>query len=75
MTPKQTKTFMDGMEQLALEYRGERVSQAVASPDGAVQVSARATLVGFVYWYYDGKPMPRKRVQGLLEHPGIKEVL
>lgn len=35
-------------------------------------VSARANRIGFVYWYFDGKPLPRKRLQGLLEEPAVK---
>jgi hypothetical protein len=76
MTPNQVKALMDRMEELAVENRGKKVDRAVLDNTlGSVEVSARANRIGFVYWYYDRKPLPRKRVQGLLERPEIKEVL
>lgn len=72
MTPTQAKAYMAELSQVALANRSEMITLKVVRGNLTFTVSARANRIGFVYWYFDGKPLPRKRLQGLLEEPAVK---
>lgn len=76
MKPEKVKVLMNDMKELAVANPSKSVDRAVLhNTEGSTEVSAKANRIGFVYWYYNRKPVPRKRLQGLLERPEITEVL
>lgn len=68
MSKTEIRNAMAAMRDLAAKAPRTDVKRNFRSPSGrSIEVIAHANRIGFVRWMYDGSPMPKSRVEWVLE--------